>query len=142
MSQTVRRNNSCTALVKRDSVKVRDLVEVPLLYVGVPAVTLCPLGSIWLLIRLWRDNLFPYNDYDTVWSAVAMTPTTWSSAPASSYCTFPWFYPPGYRRCFVDLEVLRKPRSAGEERRGRRGWWGPYLLVVLPAAAFLAYHCV
>jgi hypothetical protein len=76
MSQAVKRNNSCTALVKRDSVKVRDLVEVPLLYVGVPAVTLCPLGSIWLLIRLWRDNLFPYNDYDTVWGAVAMTPTS------------------------------------------------------------------
>ena len=56
--------------------KVRDLVEVSLLYVGIPAVTLYPLGFVGLLIQLWRDNFFPYYDYDMVWNAVAMIPNT------------------------------------------------------------------
>jgi hypothetical protein len=63
-------------LARRDIVKVRDLVEVALLYVGIPAVTLYPLGFVGLLIQLWPDNFFPYYDYDMVWNAVAMIPNT------------------------------------------------------------------
>jgi hypothetical protein len=40
-------------------VKVKDVVEVALLYVGVLAVTLYPLGFVGLFIQLWRDNFFP-----------------------------------------------------------------------------------
>ncbi len=39
-------------------------------------------------------------------------------------------------------KLLRKPHAVGEEQRGRKGWWGLYLLVVLPATAFLAYYSV
>jgi hypothetical protein len=45
-------------------VKVKDVVEVALLYVGVPAVTLYPLGFVGLFIQMWRDNFFPYYDFN------------------------------------------------------------------------------
>jgi hypothetical protein len=49
---------------------------VALLYVGVPAVTLYPLGLVGLGIRMWRDPLFPYYDFAAVWNAVSLVPHT------------------------------------------------------------------
>jgi hypothetical protein len=51
---------------KRNIVKVKDVVEVALLYVGAPAVTLYPLGFVGLFIQLWRDNSFPYYDFSMI----------------------------------------------------------------------------
>lgn len=56
--------------------KVKDVVEVGLLYVGVPAVTLYPLGFVGLFIQLWRDNFFPYYDFNMIWNAVAIVSNT------------------------------------------------------------------
>jgi hypothetical protein len=39
---------------------LRDLVQSLLFYVGIPAVTLYPLGFAALAIQLWNDPLFPY----------------------------------------------------------------------------------
>lgn len=52
--------------------KTRDIVEVALLYVGVPAVTLYPLGFVGLGLQLWRDPFFPYTDFTTIWEAVSL----------------------------------------------------------------------
>ncbi|MDQ4062986.1 MAG: hypothetical protein M3122_03620 [Actinomycetota bacterium] len=56
--------------------KAKDLVEVSLLYVGVPAVTLYPLGFVGTFVQMWRDEFFPYYDFNVIWNAVAMTPNT------------------------------------------------------------------
>ena len=127
--------------------KVRDLVEVSLLYVGIPAVTLYPLGFVGLLIQLWRDNFFPYNDYDTdndydtVWSTVTMVPNTVVVGTGVELLYFSVVSTLlGVIVAPLISTLLRKPRRASVELRGRKGWWGLYLLVVLPTTAFLAYH--
>ena len=56
------------------SIKPRDLVEGGLLYIGIPAVTLYPLGFIALGLQLWRDPSFPYHDFTTIWEAVSLIP--------------------------------------------------------------------
>jgi hypothetical protein len=50
----------------------RAIVELVLLYLGVPAVTLYPLGFVALGIQLWRDPFFPYTDFTTVWEALSL----------------------------------------------------------------------
>jgi hypothetical protein len=35
--------------------KVKEIVEAALLYVGVPAITLYPLGFVALGLQMWRD---------------------------------------------------------------------------------------
>jgi len=69
--------------------KVKDVVEVALLYVGVPAVTLYPLG----FIQLWRDNFFPYYGFNMIWNAVAMVPHTEVVGTGTNFCSFPWSPP-------------------------------------------------
>jgi len=80
-------------LFRRDLVKVKDLVEVGLLYVGVPAVTLYPLGFVGTFVQMWRDEFFPYYDFNIVWNAVAMVPNTVVVGRAYSSCTSPWSPP-------------------------------------------------
>lgn len=60
----------------RRATKGRDLVETSLLYVGILAFTLYPLGFIALGIEMLRDPFFPYYDFDTVWNAVSLVPQT------------------------------------------------------------------
>jgi hypothetical protein len=45
--------------------KVKDLIETLLLYIGVPAFTLYPLGFVALGVQMWKDPFFPYYDYNT-----------------------------------------------------------------------------
>lgn len=56
--------------------QLKTLVEGSLLYVGIPAVTLYPLGFIALGVQLWRDPAFPYQNFTTVWEAAALVPET------------------------------------------------------------------
>ena len=56
--------------------RTTNLVQLGLLYVGIPAVTLCPLGFVGLAIQLWRDPFFPYTDFTTIWEAVALIDET------------------------------------------------------------------
>src|SRR5215203_2733740 len=52
--------------------KFRDIVELALLYIGIPAITLYPLGFLALGIQMWRDPFFPYYDFAAVWNAVSV----------------------------------------------------------------------
>src|SRR3712207_5991991 len=61
---------------KKRTMNFKDLVQSLLFYVGIPAVTLYPLGFAALAIQLWNDPLFPYYDFDTVWYAVTLVPKT------------------------------------------------------------------
>ena len=98
--------------------KVRDLVEVALLYVGIPAVTLYPLGFVGLLIQLWRDNFFPYYDYDMVWNAVAMIPNTVVVGTGVELLYFSVVSTLlGIGIASLSSKLLRKPPPAGEEQR-------------------------
>ena len=61
---------------QKGGINPRDLVEGGLLYVGIPAVTLYPLGFVALGVQLWRDPSFPYHDFTTIWKAVSLIPRT------------------------------------------------------------------
>ena len=52
--------------------KSKEIVEATLLYVGVPAITLYPLGFVALGLQMWRDPLFPYADFGPIWDAVSL----------------------------------------------------------------------
>ena len=60
----------------QEGIQVRGLIEGGLLYIGIPAATLYPLGFVALGVQLWRDPAFPYRDFTTVWEAVALVPQT------------------------------------------------------------------
>jgi hypothetical protein len=61
---------------KEAAMNFKDFIQSLLFYVGIPAVTLYPLGFAALAIQLWRDPLFPYYDFDTVWYAVTLVDNT------------------------------------------------------------------
>lgn len=123
--------------------KAKDVVEIGLLYVGIPAVTLYPLGFAGLFVQLWSDRFFPYYDFNTIWDAVAMVPQT---AVVGT----------GIRLLYLSLiaallglgiaplisDVFGK-RVASEERRGaRRGVLSLSMLALVPIAAFMIYNTV
>lgn len=64
------------APAQQESIQIRSLIEGGLLYIGIPAATLYPLGFMALGVQLWRDPAFPYRDFTTVWEAVALVPQT------------------------------------------------------------------
>jgi peptidoglycan/LPS O-acetylase OafA/YrhL len=124
-------------------VKAKDLVEVGLLYVGIPAATLYPLGFAGLFVQLWSDGFFPYYDFNTIWDAVARVPQT---AVVGT----------GIRLLYLSLiaalvglgvaplisNVLGK-RHASEAKPGtRRGLLSLYMFALVPMAAFMIYNTV
>ncbi len=118
--------------------KVKDLVEVALLYVGVPAVTLYPLGFVGLFIQLWRDNFFPYYDFNMIWNAVAMVPHIEVVGTGVQLLYFSLVATVlGVGVASLTSSFLAKRRAAEKEPGNWKGWWLLYLLVLLPAAAFL-----
>ncbi len=56
--------------------KVKEIVEAILLYVGIPAITLYPLGFVALGLQMWRDPFFPSADFGPIWDAVSLIPQT------------------------------------------------------------------
>jgi hypothetical protein len=69
--------------------KVKEIVEAALLYVGVPAITLYPLGFVALGLQMWRDPFFPYADFGPIWDAVSLVPRTVVIGTGVSSCTWP-----------------------------------------------------
>ena len=125
--------------------KIRDIVQVALLYIGVPAVTLYPLGFVALGIQLWRDPFFPYTDFTTVWEALSLIRQTvviatglkliYLSLVASAL---------GVGIASLTLTFLRRRKSRPpegkdihESRNGRL--WSVLLFVLLPVAALLVW---
>jgi len=131
-------------MLMQESRKTRDIVEIALLYVGVPAVTLYPLGFVALGIQLWRDPFFPYTDFTTVWEALSLIQQTvviatglkliYLSLVASAL---------GVGIASLTLTFLRRHRSrpegkdTHESRNGRL--WSVLLFVLLPVAALLIW---
>lgn len=126
--------------------KGRDLVETSLLYVGIPAFTLYPLGFVALGIEMLRDPFFPYYDFDTVWNAVSLVPQTVVIGT-------------GVRLFYLSLIStalgvgiasltyrLFHRRLQGDEAQPATiplsGWWRLYAVVLLPVAALLLWNTV
>ncbi len=121
--------------------KAKDVAEVALLYVGVPAVTLYPLGFIGLFIQLWRDNFFPYYDFNMIWNAVAMVPNTEVVGTGVQLLYFSLVATLlGIGVASLTSSFLAKRRAAEKEPGNWKGWWLLYLLILLPTTAFLAYN--
>ena len=127
--------------------QTRDLVEATLFYIGAPAATLYPLGFAGLFLQLWSDQFFPYYDYATLWSAVAMIPKieVMGTGLVLLYLSlFATLLSAGF--AFLTFNILSKRHTVDEEPRNqrirRRSLWSLFLLSLLPFTAFLAYNTV
>jgi hypothetical protein len=122
----------------------KDLVQSLLVYVGIPAVTLYPLGFAALAIQLWNDPLFPYYDFATIWYAVTLVPKTVVVGTALKLIFLSLFttvLSTGaalmvlrslLRRRGLSLEELEEiPESKG------MGRWAIYLLILVMVAALI-----
>ena len=124
--------------------KTRDIVELALLYVGVPAVTLYPLGFTALGIQLWRDPFFPYTDFTTVWEAVSLIHQTVVIATGIKLIYLSLVATAlGMGIASLTLSFLRRRKGGAggmdtrESRNGRL--WSLLLFVFLPVAALLIW---
>jgi hypothetical protein len=112
-------------------VKVKDLVEVALLYVGIPAVALYPLGFVGLLIQLWRDDFFPYQNFNTIWNAVAPIPNTVVVGTGIELLYLSLVSTlVGLGVASLTLNFLHRRHAYAEEPESRRSLWSLYLLVL------------
>jgi len=127
----------------------KDFVQSLLVYVGIPAVTLYPLGFAALAIQLWNDPLFPYYDFATIWYAVTLVPKTVVMGTALkliflSLCTT--VLSTGAALMVLRSLLRRRGLSLQEieeipEGRGR-GRWAIYLiiLVVMVVAIYILFN--
>src|SRR3989337_1366319 len=77
------------------------------------------------------------------WTGVALVPSTGGGGTGVELLYFSVVSTLlGMAIASLTSKLLRKTPPAGEEQRGRRSLWILYVLVVLPAMAFLAYHGV
>jgi hypothetical protein len=122
--------------------KVKEIVEASLLYVGVPAITLYPLGFVALGLQMWRDPFSPYDDFGPIWDAVSLVPRTEVIGTGVELLYLSVISTLlGVGIASLTFHYLSGPPSAGEKPEGR-SLWGLYLLVLLPIAAFLTYKSV
>ena len=127
-------------------VKVRDLVGAVLFYVGIPAVTLYPLGFVALSVQMWRDPFFPYSYLGTVWDAVSLVPQTvviGTGVRLLYLALISTAFGVGVATLVVRVFLLlgRQPGEESAVVPGRRGWI-TYLLVLLPVAAVMLWNSV
>jgi hypothetical protein len=139
-------------------VKGRNIAEQVLLYIGIPAITLYPLGLITLAIQLCLDPSFPICDFATVWMSVSLIPETTVVGTGIYFAYLSLIATPlgmGVASLILSLVSLswqrgregrlkqdRFPLSLANLREGlrssgRKHWWSTYLLILLPIAAVL-----
>ena len=130
-----------------EDVNLRHTLESLLFYVGIPTVTLYPLGFVGLGLQMWNDPFFPYSHLDTVWDALSLVPQmevigtgVWllylsliSLAIGVGVATL-------VVRVFLLLGGVPAEQSA-VAAPGRRGWM-VYLLLLLPVAVLLLWNSV
>ena len=69
-----------TAPTGREPNSLREVIEGFLFYVGIPALTLYPLGFVALCLQMWRDHQFPYSwdfggfNFGMTWYAASLVP--------------------------------------------------------------------
>jgi hypothetical protein len=126
--------------MERASVKLRELVEQGLLYVGIPAITLYPLGFVALGIQLWRDPFFPYVDFDSVWEAVAIVPHTVVIATGVRLVYLALIATIfGWGISSLTFRIMGRHTDEQPVAARRSGLWGIYLIVFMPLAGFLVF---
>ena len=138
-------------------VKSRNIAEQALLYIGIPAITLYPLGLVTLAIQLCLDPSFPICDFATVWTSVSLIPETTVIGTGVYFAYLSLVATPlgmGVASLILTLfhlsrQARRKERTAierprrleilreGFKSRGRKHWWTTYLLILLPIAALM-----
>ena len=130
-----------------EDVNLRQTLEGALFYLGIPTVTLYPLGFVGLGLQMRNDPFFPYSRLDTVWDALSLVPQmevigtgVWllylsliSLALGVGVATL-------VVRVFLLLGGVPAEQSAAAAP-GRRGWM-VYLLLLLPVAALLLWNSV
>jgi hypothetical protein len=131
---------------QESTLKGRDLIETMILYVGVPALTLYPLGFVALGLEMLRDPFFPYYSFHAVWNAVSLVPQTVvigtgvkllylsliSTALGVGIATFAYRF---FHRLSRDGE---EPLPAPVPLIS--GLWRLYVIVLLPSAVFLLWN--
>jgi hypothetical protein len=131
---------------KEAAMNFKDFIQSLLFYVGIPAVTLYPLGFAALAIQLWRDPLFPYYDFDTVWYAVTLVDNTQVIGTALKliFLSLVATALGAGIALWVSRSLQRRRGLSVEERLegGRSGLLAIYLLILLPIAAFLGLNGV
>jgi len=71
---------SHSASTGRKTNSLREVIEGLLFYVGIPALTLYPLGFVALCLQMWRDHDFPYSwdfggfNFGMTWHAASLVP--------------------------------------------------------------------
>jgi hypothetical protein len=123
--------------------KVKEIVEAILLYVGIPAVTLYPLGFVALGLQTWRDPFSPSADFGPIWDAVSLIPQTQvigTGVELLYLSVISTLF--GVGIASLTFHFLRRRRPSAEEKRWDGALWGLYLLVLLPVAAVLTYSSV
>lgn len=138
-------------------VKSRNLAEQALLYIGIPAITLYPLGLLTLAIQLCLDPSFPICDFATVWTSVSLIPETTVIGTGLYFAYLSLVATPlGMGVASLILTVRHLTRRPGREEqpehdrsrsleilregfrnRGRKHWWSTYLLILLPIAMLM-----
>ncbi len=69
-----------TASTNRETNSLREVLEGFFFYVGIPTLTLYPLGFVALCLQLWRDQDFPYSwdfggfNFGMTWYAASLVP--------------------------------------------------------------------
>ena len=120
--------------------KIRETMEVAFLYLGVPALTLYPLGFVALGIQMWKDPFFPYFNFSPVWNAVALVPQTiviGTGVELLYLSLISTVLGVGVASLVLNLLPHDESGAGGRESNDRRGLWVLYLLVLFPAAALL-----
>jgi hypothetical protein len=152
---------SNTKALPDERTSFRSSLEALLFYIGIPAITLYPLGFVALSIQIWRDPVFPYSwatggfNFAMIWYAaslvpemlvvgtgvrllfLALLPTVFSVGIASTALYF-------LRRHVTKSRAEREGREVfGKEatlsKRERRFWWLS-LLSLLPLVILVRQH--
>ena len=149
--------SGATEIEDNPVVKSRTIAEQALLYIGVPAITLYPLGLVTLAIQLCLDPSFPICDFATVWTSVSLIPETTVIGTGIYFAYLSLVATPlgmGVASLILTLFHLSRqarregrpahdrPRSLeilheGFRSRSRKHWWSTYLLILLPIAALV-----
>ena len=130
-----------------EDVNLRHTLEGALFYVGIPTVTLYPLGFVGLGLQMRSDPFFPYSHLGTVWDALSLV------LQMEVIGTGVWLLylslislalGVGVATLVVRVFLLLGGVPAGQSAvaaPGRRGWM-VYLLLLLPVAVLLVWNSV
>ena len=130
-----------------EDVNLRHTLEGALFYVGIPTVTLYPLGFVGLVLQKRNDPFFPYSRLDTVWDALSLVPQM-EVIGAGVWLLYLSLISlalgVGVATLVVRVFLLLGGVPAGQSAvaaPGRRGWM-VYLLLLVPVAVLLVWNSV